>query len=300
MGGSRCGTMSQQDCFVATLSQLGWTTLSLHHTWVLLLVLGANVSDSLHDSLDMLVLTHNSDAAVTCCCCCCCRPFLLSVEDPAMPGRDMSSGSFAIRDVRAAFMRAATTLRELTTSHEDTGKGPNQHTTSTAAAGGAAGALQQSVAAAAAAAVLAGGKKGGVQPQTPQQQHQQATVTFDVVEDREAWSAVQADGQSRSFDAEDSPAQPAAAAAAGWDNSPSNIIHSSSGGSLFGFAAVAGMGAVAASIEQQLGQGLREGLGMLGRLVDVVAAVGRGAAADAHRSEQARQAALRGQARWVA
>lgn len=217
-----------------------------------------------------------------------------------MPGRDMSSGSFAIRDVRAAFMRAATTLRELTTSHEDTGKGPNQHTTSTAAAGGAAGALQQSVAAAAAAAVLAGGKKGGVQPQTPQQQHQQATVTFDVVEDREAWSAVQADGQSRSFDAEDSPAQPAAAAAAGWDNSPSNIIHSSSGGSLFGFAAVAGMGAVAASIEQQLGQGLREGLGMLGRLVDVVAAVGRGAAADAHRSEQARQAALRGQARWVA
>lgn len=220
-----------------------------------------------------------------------------------MPGRDMSSGSFAIRDVRAAFMRAATTLRELTTSHEDTGKGPNQHTTSTGAAGGAAGALQQSVAAAAAAAVLAGGKKGGVQPQTPPQQHQQrrqAKVTFDVVEDREAWSAVQADGQSRSFDAEDSSAQPAAAAAAGWDNSPSNITHSSSGGSLFGVAAVAGMGAVAASIEQQLGQGLRERLGMLGRLVDVVAAVGRGAAADAHRSELARQAALRGQARWVA
>jgi hypothetical protein len=201
-----------------------------------------------------------------------------------MPGRDMSSGSYAIRDVKSAFTHAASTLRELTAKDETQ---QQQQQLQQHSVGGAA--MQGSVAAAAAAAVLGAlaprGSNGQPQRQQQQQQQENDRTTFEVVEDRAAWEAVQADGASRSVGNNVNSVVSAMAMSNG------NISSSSP--------AAGGLAATAASREQQLTQGLKQGFGMLRQLVDVVAALGRGPAADAHRSENARQAALRGQARWA-
>lgn len=174
-----------------------------------------------------------------------------------MPGRDMSSGSHAIREVKSAFTRMATTLRQLTSElehplHSSQGDQP------------AAAAVQllplEHVASAVATAALASPAAAGSHAAPQQQQQQAGGLQFGVVEDREAWAAVQADGQAQSVQ------QP---------------------------------GAAAAAADQQLNQALKGCFGMLGQMMDVVAAVGRGAGADARRSEQARQTALRGKARYV-
>jgi len=213
-----------------------------------------------------------------------------------MPGRDMSSGSYAIRDVKATFTRAAGVLRVLTSELEDP-SGTAQHTAAFAlAARAAAGVSVDKVAAAVAAAAAASGaaqpgsSQRQKQSQQPQQQQQQRSrqFSFEVVEDRHGWGAVQADGQSRSV------TPPEAAAAAGG----SGGFRSSSSSFLAG--SRTGVAAAAAAAGQQLTAGLKESFGMLGQLVDIVAALGRGAAAEAHRSEKARHAALRGQARCVA
>lgn len=209
-----------------------------------------------------------------------------------MPGRDMSSGSYAIRDVKATFTRAAGVLRVLTSELEDP-TGSTQHTASAAlAARAAAGMSVEKVAAAVAAAAAASGaaqpgssQKQKQQPQQPQQQRS-LQFSFEVVEDRQGWAAVQADGQSRSV----TPPEVAAAAAGGGGGSCSSRSSSLAGSHT-------GVAAAAAAAGQQLTAGLKESFGMLGQLVDIVAALGRGAAAEAHRSEKARHAALRGQAR---
>ena len=199
-----------------------------------------------------------------------------------MPGRDMSSGSYAIREVKAAFTRAAGTLRELTTEWEDPSRSARHlFPPATTAPNVSTDRIAAAVAAAAAAAPdIKLKQQKQQQQQAKQPQHK--PVAFEVVEDREAWAVVQADGQAQSV-------APAAAAGRGLGSSSSSSSPWAAGSP----------GAVAAAAEQQLTLGLKQGFGMLGKLVDVVAALGRGATADSHRSEKARHAALRGQARCV-
>jgi hypothetical protein len=198
----------------------------------------------------------------------------------------MSSGSYAIRDVKAAFLRVATSLRELTADWEAP--------TIAARRRAAAAELKHykmlpQVAAAAAAAVLAMSQRmsGSNAAAAPQQQQQQVPqAAFQVVEDRQAWASVQADGQSQSVGGGGSSAAAAAAAAgapAFYSSSPTISKKAAA--------------ALLKESEATIKATLQQQLAMLGSVMDLHAAVGRGTTADGRRSEQARRASLHGQAR---